>query len=253
MQDTCWGILSLYRGAVCIFYSPSRQDKCMFVSVWVSVVLSLSLSLYIYIYRLYKITETPGNFKQIYFNMIFWWQPSREIQLCAAPFKQFWGNWFLEMVITFWCNFRICIVVIFPNNPRKSPTIPIRTGLKPQSWSPATPKMPWAPLIFHNKSSPARTGESLGGWLPETQGESVLFTGHECKASLSPMLGGFDQQVRTEIKLYHPTARLLQPLSSSSQYLFSLLLDESNIFVGEISSLTTQLLVRLIFSYSVGS
>ena len=28
-----------------------------------------------------KIVETPEKFKQIYFNMIFWLQPSREIQL----------------------------------------------------------------------------------------------------------------------------------------------------------------------------
>ena len=36
--------------------------------------------------------ETPGNFKQMYFNMIFWLQPSREIRLYAAPFLQFSGK-----------------------------------------------------------------------------------------------------------------------------------------------------------------
>ena len=32
--------------------------------------------------------ETPGNFNQIYFNMLFWLQPSREIRPCAVPLLQ---------------------------------------------------------------------------------------------------------------------------------------------------------------------
>ena len=33
--------------------------------------------------------DTPGNFKQIYFEMVFWLQPSCKIWLYAAPFLQF--------------------------------------------------------------------------------------------------------------------------------------------------------------------
>ena len=33
--------------------------------------------------------ETPGNFKQIYFKIIFWLQPFHEIQIRTAPFLQF--------------------------------------------------------------------------------------------------------------------------------------------------------------------
>ena len=54
--------------------------------------LSLSLSIYIYIIYIYgwdKIMKTPGNYKQIYFNMVFWLQPSCEIRLCATPFFHF--------------------------------------------------------------------------------------------------------------------------------------------------------------------
>ena len=38
----------------------------------------------IYLQALDKIMETHGNFKQMYFNMVFWLLPSREIWLCAA-------------------------------------------------------------------------------------------------------------------------------------------------------------------------
>ena len=50
--------------------------------------------------RLDKIKETPGNFKQIHFNMVFWLQPSHEIRLCAAPFLQFL-RWSLNSAVIF--------------------------------------------------------------------------------------------------------------------------------------------------------
>ena len=45
----------------------------------------------------------------------------------------FWGTWVLEMVIKLGCNLRSCILMILPNNPRKSPTVPIRQ-LSLSSW-----------------------------------------------------------------------------------------------------------------------
>ena len=41
------------------------------------------------IQEMIKMMETPENFKQIYLNMVFWLQPSREIWVCATPFLQF--------------------------------------------------------------------------------------------------------------------------------------------------------------------
>ena len=69
--------------------------------------------------------ETPGNFK---FILILFFD-------CSGPVKSsfvqllsysFWGNRVLEMVIKLCCHFRSCILVILPNNPPKSPTVPMR-------------------------------------------------------------------------------------------------------------------------------
>ena len=96
--------------------------------------------IYIYIWGLDKIMETPGNFKQISFNMVFWLQPSRKIRLCAVPILQFWGNWVFEMVIKLCCNFQTCILVILHNNHRKSPTVPI--------WQLSLSSLQWGSFSF---------------------------------------------------------------------------------------------------------
>ena len=74
------------------------------------------------IQRFGKIIETPWNFKQIYFNMVFWLQPCGEIRLSYS----FLGNCIFEMAIKLCCNFGGCILVILPNNSRECPTVPIR-------------------------------------------------------------------------------------------------------------------------------
>ena len=69
--------------------APFATRRCC--SLWKGAFESLLTTLYIYIYlqALDKIMETPGNFKQIYFNIFFWLQPYWEIRSCAAPFLQF--------------------------------------------------------------------------------------------------------------------------------------------------------------------
>ena len=74
------------------------------------------------IQRLDKILETPGYFKQIYFNMIFWLQ----IRLGVAPFKRFFeetgfSRWSLNSAVIFgavlsWSFLTICVRV------RRSPS-----------------------------------------------------------------------------------------------------------------------------------
>ena len=73
--------------------------------------------------------QNNGNTRkfQIYFYMVFWLQPSREIWPFEAPFLRFLiGNWVFKKIINLCCNFRSCILVILPTNPRKSLTLPIR-------------------------------------------------------------------------------------------------------------------------------
>ena len=70
-----------------------------------------------------NIMKTPGNFKQIYFDMVFWLQPSCFLPLLSYSFR---GNFVLEMAIELCRNFRSRILVILPNNLLKSPTVPIR-------------------------------------------------------------------------------------------------------------------------------
>ena len=69
---------------------------------------------------------------QIYFDMLFWLQPYCELRLCAAPSYSFWINWVLDMVIKLYSNFRSCILVVLPNNPRKSLTVPISFRFFPE-------------------------------------------------------------------------------------------------------------------------
>ena len=68
-------------------------------------------------YRLDKKMETPRNFKQIYFDMVFWLQPSREIRLCWSLLTV----WVLEMIIKLCCNFQSCVFYI---------SIPIRLRVR---------------------------------------------------------------------------------------------------------------------------
>ena len=73
-----------------------------------------------------RVEQNNGNFKQIYFIMVFWLQSFREIRVWAARFLQFWGNCVFEMVIKLCRNFRSCILVILPNNLLKSLRVPTR-------------------------------------------------------------------------------------------------------------------------------
>ena len=52
--------------------------------------------------------------------------PPVKSDFIQLPNYSFWGNWFLEIVIKLCCNFRSSILVILPNKPRKTLTIPIR-------------------------------------------------------------------------------------------------------------------------------
>ena len=75
-----------------------------------------------------KIMETPGKFIKFILKCFSDCSPSVKsgfVQLSSYCFF-FLGNWILEMFIKVCCNFWSCILVILPDNPPQSPTVPIR-------------------------------------------------------------------------------------------------------------------------------
>ena len=85
--------------------------------------------IYIYIYihtlALDRIMETPRNYLKNILILFSNCGPSVKSAFVSLPYS-FWENWVLKMVIKLCYNFQSCILVILPNNPQKSPTVPIR-------------------------------------------------------------------------------------------------------------------------------